>query len=189
MRQSSSGMSIIYVDQRLISASAGSTRTSRVPPPACPAHPRERGEHAAKSLGIDLSTGLSPRARGTPRGAGGGVRPRRLIPASAGNTCRARQRSWAGPAHPRERGEHSSRTRSHRAPPGSSPRARGTPASSPQCSASTRLIPASAGNTVQTSPPGRASAAHPRERGEHEPCTRLGCTITGSSPRARGTRR
>ena len=70
---------------------------------------------------------------------------------------------------------------------GSSPLARGTLSSTSTTAFTARLIPARAGNTNSAgSKPSRA-AAHPRSRGEHEPCANVPVSLAGSSPLARGT--
>ena len=50
-----------------------------------------------------------------------------------------------------------------------------------------RLIPARAGNMVGAGAPRVGESAHPRSRGEHNFRVSLSCTVTGSSPLARGT--
>ena len=151
------------------------------------AHPRERREHCGYALTGHPAAGSSPRAQGT-RGQDAAQHLFvRLIPASAGNTRRRARRSTPGPAHPRERREHASRSRRRKSRCGSSPRAQGTRVVSASQPCAFRLIPASAGNT--SSRPGRSAirAAHPRERREHG-VYGLNATLNdGSSPRAQET--
>ncbi len=71
---------------------------------------------------------------------------------------------------------------------GSSPRARGTLAERARLHLVQRFIPASAGNTQALAGPAAPGAVHPRERGEHSSSRTTSKNITGSSPRARGTR-
>ena len=112
----------------------------------------------------------------------------RFIPASAGNTPIARTPAWRDPVHPRERGEHTSTSPASNCATGSSPRARGTPAGPHHGVVPARFIPASAGNTSGHPGCGIWCAVHPRERGEHSRHPGALNRITGSSPRARGTR-
>jgi len=71
---------------------------------------------------------------------------------------------------------------------GSSPRARGTLWLLAADKDGERFIPAGAGNTqLQHQRAGKRSV-HPRGRGEHRDPMVYGCTLIGSSPRARGTR-
>ena len=92
------------------------------------------------------------------------------------------------PVHPRVRGEHYGVVRRMILEAGSSPRARGTPVP-PGCAPRTdRFIPACAGNTRRTSAGLSWSSVHPRVRGEHDSLRRGIPGLTGSSPRARGTR-
>ena len=152
---------------RLIPASAGNTRAWRSRHPRWAAHPRERGEHVAIHTAPGIATGSSPRARGTRFLIGGECVSARLIPASAGNTMVGLAVANPVTAHPRERGEHGRRRRVFRSSAGSSPRARGTRVSPPPRRSGTRLIPASAGNTISK--------------------VRRLAAPSGSSPRARGT--
>jgi len=71
---------------------------------------------------------------------------------------------------------------------GSSPRARGTLAPSLRALLPNRFIPAGAGNTSCCCSRSRGRPVHPRGRGEHSPRNMWASLITGSSPRARGTR-
>ena len=131
--------------------------------------------------------GSSPLARGTPeRKPQNGARPR-LIPARAGNTALLSHGTRREPAHPRSRGEHKTWGLVFTYSCGSSPLARGTRSPTSPTRSGTRLIPARAGNTIQTVGVILTGAAHPRSRGEHYlrlPCRRR---RSGSSPLARGT--
>jgi len=111
----------------------------------------------------------------------------RLIPACAGNTAATRSPSTSRGAHPRVRGEHSDRLVRGRLLPGSSPRARGTRRGDGLGGGGGRLIPACAGNTFAVHSSTPAAPAHPRVRGEHGSVSRSSVTVSGSSPRARGT--
>ena len=132
--------------------------------------------------------GSSPLARGTPDRQAGDGAGHRLIPARAGNTTIENRVGSSPPAHPRSRGEHSSRAAIAASRCGSSPLARGTPNLKANLVGVLRLIPARAGNTPQpTGAPGGKSA-HPRSRGEHPLFTIFSPCLSGSSPLARGTR-
>ena len=111
---------------RLIPARAGNTAWHFTYAEALTAHPRSRGEHAARTMLSRPSFGSSPLARGTPS-RGVFFKPKqRLIPARAGNTglaCPGRARRSA---HPRSRGEHGRSSVLVIEASGSSPLARGT---------------------------------------------------------------
>ena len=98
-------------EKRLIPACAGNACRVPVPGRQKSAHPRVRGERAATVAAITRIRGSSPRARGTRpqekcRPAGW-----RLIPACAGNAYSPSARPRSAPAHPRVRGERSSKKR------------------------------------------------------------------------------
>ncbi len=92
--------------RRFIPASAGNTICPWARPRRLPVHPRERGEHGLTQPEVRQTFGSSPRARGTPLPRHYPASPGRFIPASAGNTVRARPCWRLTPVHPRERGEH-----------------------------------------------------------------------------------
>ena len=191
--------------RRFIPAQAGNTDapSSRAPS----VHPRAGGEHAKGTQVKLCDAGSSPRRRGTQRidhretNSTGSSRRRgtqrwarasapgnRFIPAQAGNTTEALQRSSRGGSSPRRRG---TRLRSHRH------------------IAEWRFIPAQAGNTSSEHPWERTLPVHPRAGGEHILYAPFGSPVTvhpraggehrgstwklhvyiGSSPRRRGTQR
>ena len=71
--------------------------------------------------------------------------------------------------------------------PGSSPHARGTPATPHRSAPGPRFIPACAGNAWLRSMRCRPSSVHPRMRGERQFWADSGRRRYGSSPHARGT--
>ena len=93
------------------------------------------------------------------------------------------------PVHPRERGEHWGMLDLKGDTYGSSPRARGTHHRRIQPRRSHRFIPASAGNTLIHHSGAIPMPVHPRERGEHAVAAMEMLGASGSSPRARGTRK
>ena len=70
--------------------------------------------------------------------------------------------------------------------PGSSPRVRGKPAPFAPSVASTRIIPARAGQTVSHRRRSRATPDHPRACGANQCLEQFGLVRFGSSPRVRG---
>ena len=112
----------------------------------------------------------------------------RLIPARAGNTVGRSPTRWRLPAHPRSRGEHSSRDASAFPYYGSSPLARGTQGDKEDGAGADGLIPARAGNTSLSNIKFGYVPAHPRSRGEHSLPVEVAAANGGSSPLARGTR-
>jgi len=173
---------------RFIPAGAGNTP----PPPQkaapAPVHPRGRGEHNASSAACVSARGSSPRARGTHLQPHLYVLQFRFIPAGAGNTAAQDRKSRTAAVHPRGRGEHVRPVTGDLHDRGSSPRARGTLIRA-QCRAPPgRFIPAGAGNTRRGTLPFCGRAVHPRGRGEHVAGFCRSKKVSGSSPRARGTR-
>ena len=171
----------------LIPARAGNTMKFHTQGFSPGAHPRSRGEHRLTTAAIRSFWGSSPLARGTHGGIAAGVASVGLIPARAGNTLTGSTVKRAVWAHPRSRGEHCCAGECPAVLQGSSPLARGTPATSPHREACVGLIPARAGNTHPAEPTRKASRAHPRSRGEHVIAFLMGSTKSGSSPLARGT--
>ncbi len=130
--------------------------------------------------------GSSPRARGTalhlaaqqidlrfiPAGAGNRqgdpcqAANFRFIPAGAGNRTMTVSKEATIPVHPRGRGEQAMAPPRSPAPPGSSPRARGTVLSDAQSHGQCRFIPAGAGNRTAVTFFYSWHPVHPRGRGE-----------------------
>ena len=172
----------------LIPAHAGSTTSSHHIARVGSAHPRSRGEHRPRILGLRRRSGSSPLTRGAPgtnpytEGVGG------LIPAHAGSTtcpCLLRALAWA---HPRSRGEHCVGQAGSQGPLGSSPLTRGARRRKTDIGRSIGLIPAHAGSTLHQTPPNRTLQAHPRSRGEHPFRRSSSSRRGGSSPLTRGAR-
>ncbi len=132
-------------------------------------------------------SGSSPRVRGTRAQRNGQCRWRRFIPACAGNTNPAVQRSYHKSVHPRVCGEHLQGPGHITQIGGSSPRVRGTLAVMARNEANGRFIPACAGNTWHRQNCFRLKAVHPRVCGEHGTGRLITHIHCGSSPRVRGT--
>ena len=175
---------------RFIPASAGNSQPTTGRSFSPTVHPRERGEQFLISAPSSLSSGSSPRARGTDHEHAVGRHCHRFIPASAGNSCFDCRRSRAPPVHPRERGEQDVADPTTNTDIGSSPRARGTVHEGGHPNGLRRFIPASAGNRPSRIPLNRLTTVHPRERGEQSTTNCIEQDLVrsgGSSPRARGT--
>ena len=138
---------------------------------------------------VPAGDGSSPRARGTLRMSFSRRYPVRFIPAGAGNTLQSLSGLSLHAVHPRGRGEHAEYTDPTPPAAGSSPRARGTPAHQAPQVHRRRFIPAGAGNTQLLPSPNKLKSVHPRGRGEHFEDAVNAYKSSGSSPRARGTRR
>ncbi len=112
---------------RFIPAIAGNTTYCGAAPSTLAVHPRDRGEHPIWDAMYARVHGSSPRSRGT-RGLRADAHPGGwFIPAIAGNTRPCRIPASKRSVHPRDRGEHRSRSVLARLNAGSSPRSRGTP--------------------------------------------------------------
>ena len=170
----------------LIPAHAGKTRSFGAILQLNGAHPRSRGENGKNSHSGHPSGGSSPLTRGKQHARCIDGEAPGLIPAHAGKTRRSRPGSNPGRAHPRSRGENSSRISSKAFSPGSSPLTRGKLVRRPGERVDSGLIPAHAGKTARSLGLSLRSAAHPRSRGEN---SRTGCrdrSPRGSSPLTRG---
>ena len=172
---------------RIIPAHAGNTAFSQDFDTPMADHPRACGEHSLSPSSSFLSSGSSPRMRGTRIGPCWALSSSRIIPAHAGNTRTGSARISAPADHPRACGEHEWTTLSWSIRTGSSPRMRGTRKSIPDSWLQARIIPAHAGNTG--APPVRScqETDHPRACGEHCHAWVDAPHPSGSSPRMRGT--
>ncbi len=151
-------------------------------------HPHVRGEHTSAARARIQHPGSSPRAWGTQIHDRRPPRSARFIPTCVGNTFPLPFSSVPGPVHPHVRGEHY--VFQDRAPigGGSSPRAWGTLGLRLRGDFRMRFIPTCVGNTPSgATSPGPASV-HPHVRGEHPGGRDIPASLTGSSPRAWGTR-
>ena len=111
---------------RIIPACAGNTTVAMTPSTYSSDHPRVCGEHTAGHIADRGNSGSSPRVRGTREWIAHDRYIERIIPACAGNTRYASNRSVACSDHPRVCGEHVQYCRKLFPSLGSSPRVRGT---------------------------------------------------------------
>ena len=131
----------------IIPAYAGNTPTTTITAPTARDHPRVCGEHPKKACTVRLSTGSSPRMRGTHVRRTVFFKIVGIIPAYAGNTEGVGRHQRRPGDHPRVCGEH------HHLPvygawaTGSSPRMRGTRPRPLSSGTVPGIIPAYAGNT------------------------------------------
>ena len=170
----------------LIPAHAGKTPLTASLSISRPAHPRSRGENSYAATIAAMFAGSSPLTRGKPPDLKTASIAPGLIPAHAGKTYLQRlQRSETG-AHPRSRGENTSRTTPMDRRWGSSPLTRGKPRRLAPWLGCPRLIPAHAGKTPPKRLTRTSSPAHPRSRGENVLAAPMIVLIWGSSPLTRG---
>ena len=144
----------------------------------------------ARALNTEPATysGSSPRMRGT-RLAGRELEPFwRIIPAYAGNAAPHCAYSRMHADHPRVCGERHRWSVCPASAVGSSPRMRGTLDRRPTGITHPRIIPAYAGNAAKRTPARTANTDHPRVCGERGVLTCCTSSVSGSSPRMRGTR-
>ena len=171
---------------RLIPACAGRAGLTTSGAPGGPAHPRMRGEGAARTARGGGVAGSSPHARGGRELRQPLVDPVGLIPACAGRA--GDKMPWPGKkaAHPRMRGEGLVTARVSAQHLGSSPHARGGLHLVLHGAGPVRLIPACAGRARESLVFWTPAAAHPRMRGEGARPAVMAWPIRGSSPHARG---
>ena len=153
---------------RFIPARAGNRRRYPLPSLPCPVHPRACGEQAMTAGAADITTGSSPRVRGTallvccrsrsrrfiPAACGEQVLLQecvqlveRSIPARAGNSELAVVSGIFRPVHPRACGEQTGSCGAKCCSTGASPRVRGTGRCRTGRPGTLRFIPARAGNS------------------------------------------
>ena len=157
-------------------------------PPDTRAYPRWRGGNCVKSFAMTPCRGLSPLARGKPRGRRRHARASGPIPAGAGET---RHRRWPRPktkAYPRWRGGNSEVRKYGSGVWGLSPLARGKLLVHCMERAVRGPIPAGAGETPRPAPPRPRFRAYPRWRGGNIQAQVVSLWGQGLSPLARGKR-
>ena len=170
----------------IIPARAGFTGDSPAPSPAPTDHPRSRGVYASSCCGTAAASGSSPLARGLPRRTQYCHFCGRIIPARAGFTRSRSALAVTGRDHPRSRGVYADPPAQCRAPPGSSPLARGLLPYDTRDDEIARIIPARAGFTGRQRLAGLAHRDHPRSRGVYAESALVVVSRAGSSPLARG---
>ena len=159
--------SAVAEDFRIIPAYAGSTEIQMGGTAGHWDHPRIRGEHDVRVVVFDSETGSSPHTRGAPPAPQTTTTQTRIIPAYAGSTFPSLASTSARRDHPRIRGEHGNLLSGNIGGAGSSPHTRGAHRRPHRPRHRRRIIPAYAGSTCGDSLKCRATADHPRIRGEH----------------------
>ena len=114
---------------RFIPACAGNAHALHPRNAPTTVHPRMRGERSQNRQPTGSIRGSSPHARGTPIDGQLSFEKRRFIPACAGNALNIRSLAGSTSVHPRMRGERLNGDGRLADSTGSSPHARGTPAS------------------------------------------------------------
>ena len=170
----------------LIPAHAGKTTGRNAGPCARGAHPRSRGENLSPSKRSALVQGSSPLTRGKRLLAGWLPPGGGLIPAHAGKTAAVLRARSSSEAHPRSRGENSSRYIRGSPELGSSPLTRGKLRRRDRHHHRRGLIPAHAGKTRNCQRLPILRRAHPRSRGENMAGADWCEPPAGSSPLTRG---
>ena len=148
--------------------------------------PAYAGSTYAYSVDHVAEMGSSPHTRGALGSLSAGHVLGRIIPAYAGSTVAEQCTHWVSSDHPRIRGEHLPRNRFRDDRHGSSPHTRGAHLQQPQSTRTGGIIPAYAGSTCEASLRYRATADHPRIRGEHAEADGARLEAEGSSPHTRG---
>ena len=172
--------------RRIIPALAGNTVTRMMRPKRSRDHPRSRGEYLGVKFPFADAFGSSPLSRGIHGHEGAAHRPRRIIPALAGNTDDDFGAPSGGRDHPRSRGEYRAASAVRIISGGSSPLSRGIQRLPDIPHHRYGIIPALAGNTVLTGTRRSRARDHPRSRGEYLAKLSAVQTDLGSSPLSRG---
>ena len=176
------------LDQGIIPARAGFTRSRTRRSRRWTDHPRSRGVYRDRPVRAAMSVGSSPLARGLrPYGADDGDESG-IIPARAGFTRGRAPGPSPRPDHPRSRGVYDTLAASYEETKGSSPLARGLPGHCLHALPQVRIIPARAGFTDAGGNGWRGRADHPRSRGVYQVIFWSSPPRMGSSPLARGLR-
>ena len=136
---------------RFIPACAGNTLNQRTTTSGKTVHPRVCGEHPDLAISSSISSGSSPRVRGTQQTGRTWNALARFIPACAGNTGTRQFEVTTITVHPRVCGEHAVWMPVPKIRFISSPRVRGTRPQHLRLVPRARFIPACAGNTSKAS--------------------------------------
>ena len=171
---------------RIIPARAGFTHHGLSHAASGGDHPRSRGVYQMRRRVSSEAFGSSPLARGLPDRNDLVWPDDRIIPARAGFTCAPGTTGRVMTDHPRSRGVYAAILSPGANGEGSSPLARGLPASVGSGTPKTGIIPARAGFTHRASTLRRSIWDHPRSRGVYVPLVAQGGEPPGSSPLARG---
>ena len=159
---------------RFIPACAGNRYSSHTVCSFSTVHPRVCGEQIRMADKKKLTTGSSPRVRGTVQIIGATSTTSRFIPACAGNRGGPKGGKGGSAVHPRVCGEQQALRDKHPLPSGSSPRVRGTGVWTPRRYRARRFIPACAGNRINTTFLVWEPSVHPRVCGEQPRLARRG---------------
>ena len=151
-----------------------------------PAHPRSRGENAARRLRGRRQEGSSPLTRGKSLMMCARSAWERLIPAHAGKMVASAWRRLRPWAHPRSRGENCAGIPHDHPDEGSSPLTRGKSVFIACDFHECGLIPAHAGKIHESRSALAGPRAHPRSRGENLSWLARLVLGQGSSPLTRG---
>ena len=174
---------------RIIPARAGNACARTSATSISPDHPRASGERADAVATGQGGNGSSPRERGTLRPQFACLFLRRIIPARAGNAWAAASPCSPRSDHPRASGERRHAAITSESIDGSSPRERGTLKGAGPRKPRRRIIPARAGNARCLRARSCWSPDHPRASGERSSGGYRRISVSGSSPRERGTPR
>ena len=173
----------------IIPAHAGLTIMGTVKDGQWVDHPRACGAHSLLRSISDLTTGSSPRMRGSLSIMGVSTIPIGIIPAHAGLTSLRHALNLLRRDHPRACGAHCHGGDEGNAKQGSSPRMRGSQMMMGAGGVKRGIIPAHAGLTSLSSSARSASGDHPRACGAHRSGAKTSSSLSGSSPRMRGSPR
>ena len=186
MRGKRRGGRLHAVGGRIIPAHAGQTRWGGRVHRQKTDHPRACGANAEAIAQAAAEDGSSPRMRGKLVGMVVFPRPKRIIPAHAGQTLRKACFRGGLTDHPRACGANEIRHLNDTIRNGSSPRMRGKRISPQFCIPYVRIIPAHAGQTQRGPRHCAYRTDHPRACGANQFFCFGESVGNGSSPRMRG---
>ena len=135
---------------------------------------------------VPKTRGLSPRVRGNPDRHTERGRPRRSIPACAGEPPGGRWCGGRSAVYPRVCGGTPRKMYTAQRSPGLSPRVRGNRVAGGVARAAAGSIPACAGEPISLATPAPSTPVYPRVCGGTASLSQLGIGVAGLSPRVRG---
>ena len=176
------------LNDRFTPTCVGITALVEQPMSSSPVHPHVRGDHVCTAIPTPCMVGSPPRAWGSPARTPDGLFAARFTPTCVGITLAPSVTSNGKPVHPHVRGDHGVCQLLATERIGSPPRAWGSRVERLARNHICRFTPTCVGITSRLSRLPGAPTVHPHVRGDHRVGTMFLERVSGSPPRAWGSR-